>query len=222
MAELITVKGMILETHPYSEADKRIVILTGERGKITAFARGARRARSVFSASTEPFVFGEFVLFPGKNAYSLERVNVIEYFREISTDIDNAALGFYFLELAGYYAMEENDEREFANLLYMAIKALLTPGLDHDYIRRAYEFRSMVVFGEYPDMLAEDLSRPFDILSPEAHNVMRFIQTAGLKELFAAHPDPSVMSEIGHAMDIYIQSHRHHVFKSLELLDNMW
>ena len=221
MSDYITAKGMVLETHPYGEADKRIVILTGERGKVTAFARGARRARSVFSASTEPFVFGEFVLYPGKNAYSLEKVNVIEYFREISSDIDKAALGFYFLELAGYYAIEENDEREFANLLYMAVKALLTPGLDLSYIRRAFEFRSMVVFGEYPDMLPESVARPFDGLSVEALNTMRFIQTAGLKELFAVHPEPQVMSEIDKAMDMYIRHHRHHVFKSLELLDDM-
>ncbi len=221
MSDNITVKGMILETHPHSEADKRIVILTGERGKVTAFARGARRARSMFSASTEPFVFGEFELYPGKSAYSLEKVNVLEYFREISADIDKAALGFYFLELAGYYGVEENDERELTNLLYMGIKALLTPGLDAQYIRRAFEFRSMVVFGEYPDMLTDTPARPFDELSLNALNIMRFIQTAGLKELFAAQPGVSAMSEIDRAMDRYISSHRHHVFKSLELLEGL-
>ena len=222
MADFITAKGMILETHPYSEADKRIVILTGERGKITAFARGARRPKSVFSASTEPFVFGEFVLYPGKSAYSLEKVNVTDYFREISADIDKAALGFYFLELAGYYASEENDERGLVNLLYMAIKALLTPGLDLRYIRRAFEFRAMVVFGEYPDMFSDELMRPFDELSNDALGLMRFIQKAGLKELFAAHPGESTLLETENAVERYICAHRHHIFKSLELLDDMW
>ena len=221
MSDNITVKGMILETHPHSEADKRIVILTGERGKVTAFARGARRPKSMFSASTEPFVFGEFELYPGKSAYSLEKVNVAEYFREISADIDKAALGFYFLELAGYYAVEENDERDLTNLLYMGVKALLTPGLDMQYIRRAFEFRSMVIFGEYPDMLSDTPSRPFDELSQDALNVMRFVQTAGLKELFAAHPGTSAMTEISRAIDRYIDTHRHHVFKSLELLEGL-
>ena len=222
MSDCITLKGMILETHPYGEADKRIVILTGERGRVTAFARGARRPKSVFAASTEPFVFGEFELYPGKSAYSLEKVNVKEYFREISTDIDKAALGFYFLELAGYYAVEESEERDLTNLLYMGIKAILTPGLNTGYIRRAFEFRAMVVFGEYPDMLEDTRPAPFDLLSGNALNVMRFIQTAGLKELFAVLPEEGVMCEIDKAMDIYINAHRHHVFKSLELLNSMW
>lgn len=154
MGQNITVTAMVLKVMPIGDYDKRITLLTKERGKITAFARGARRQNSPFLAAANPFVFGEFELFEGRSAYTVARVMVQNYFRGIVEDLSATYYGCYFLEFAEYRCQENNEEREMLKLLYQSLRALLSDAYDNRLVRCIFELKAVSLDGMTPHVFS--------------------------------------------------------------------
>ena len=152
MAQTNTVLGMVIASAPAGEFDRRVVLLTREKGKISAFAKGARRVNSPLLAATNSFAFGKFELFEGRNSYTIRQADIQNFFGEFRTDLEGAWYGMYFLELADYFTRENNDEREMLKLVYQTLRALSCSSIKNELIRYIYEWKAMVINGEYPDI----------------------------------------------------------------------
>ncbi len=211
MSETIKVSGMVLSAMPAGDYDKRLVLLTRERGKITAFARGARRPTSTLLAVSNPFVTGGFSLIQGRTSYSLLQASVRNYFTELAMAQPEVYYGFYFLELADYYGREGIDGTDMLNLLYLSVKALLASSLDNRLVRRIYELRAMTVNGEYaPDERA---------MSPETLYVCRYIMEVPLQKLFTFSVTPEVLRELEEVLNRHMGRVLDRPMKSREILE---
>jgi len=148
------VTGMVLSGTPVGENDKRIVILTKERGKISAFARGARRAKSPLLAACEPFTFGEYSVYRGRDSYTVSSVEVKNYFSELREELEDIYMGMYFCEVADYFTRENLDAREELKLLYQSLRALKVPSLNRLLVKTIFEFKMIAINGEAPRLFA--------------------------------------------------------------------
>lgn len=211
MNNLITVTGMVLEVHPVNDYDRRLVILTKERGKITAFCRGARRINNKMMAATNQFAFGNFKLFEGKNAYNLADAEITNYFEDLRDDLDGAFLGMYFLEVASYYTRENNDEMQMLKLLYQSVKAIVKKTLDNRLVRSVFEIKTLVINGEFPGADQR--------LSDTVKYAIDFIINSKVESLYTFTLTEEAIKEMADFASKTIKKYTDRPFKSLELVD---
>lgn len=144
------VTGMILKSVPAGEYDRRVEILTRERGRISGFARGARRPGSRIMAAASPFVFGTFCIYRGRSAYVMADARVENYFDRLRTDVISACYGSYFCEILEYITRENNDESALLILAYQSLRALESDKFDNRLVRAVFEIKTVMLEGEYP------------------------------------------------------------------------
>lgn len=242
----ITVTGMVLSTAPVGEYDRRVVILTKEQGKVAAFAKGARRPNSHLVGAVNPFSFGEFTLYVGRSSYTIRSANISNYFAELREDIVGAYYGFYFLEFAGFYTKEANDEREMLKLLYQTMKALVNKRIPNRLIRYIFELRALCINGEGPQVFQciscgdkdgpalfsvrkgglvcsacmQDVTDGMELDTSTLYS-MQYIESSKIEKLYTFIVSEKVLEELGRVMGRYMDVYVEKQFKSLEILETL-
>lgn len=215
MQEFIIVTGMVLKQTPIGEYDRRICLLTKERGKISAFAKGARKPGNRLSATTNPFSFGTFKLYIGKSSYTIQEADIKNYFEELRSDYIGAYYGMYFVEVMDYFTRENNDEREMLKLLYQSMRALCAPSLPNPLVKCIFELKAIVVNGEFP-------GAPKDReLEESTLYALHYIAESPIEKLYTFNVTDKVLGELQDVAGEYMERFTDREFKSLEILKTL-
>ncbi len=215
MQEFIYVTGMVLKQSAIGEYDRRLCILTKERGKISAFAKGARKPGSRLAAAACPFAFGTFKLYEGKNSYTVAEADIQNYFEALRSDFEGAYYGMYFAEIADYYTRENNDEKEMLKLMYQSLRALSAASLDRRLVRAIVEIKAVGINGEFPGIPQDREYMPSTLYAVD------FILSSRIEKLYTFTVKEEVLQELIHLGSYYRRKLMDKEFKSLEILQTL-
>ena len=204
-----------MKSEPIGDYDRRVVILTKERGKISAFARASRKPGNRLMAPTNPFSFGQFKLYAGKSSYTMAEADISNYFETLREDFTGAYYGMYFLEICDYYTRENNDEIMMLKLIYQSLRALTSHAFSHKLVRVIFELKAIMINGEFPGVTSESG------LQESAVYTVDYIMRTPVEKLFSFTVTEEVLRELRVFCRRLCAKTMDRNFKSLEILENL-
>jgi DNA repair protein RecO (recombination protein O) len=144
-------EAVVLRTHPLGEADRIITLLTKDRGRIRAVAKGVRRTKSRFGARLEPFMVVDVQCYEGRNLDTVTQAeSLATYGQTIARDYAVYTAATVMVETAERLTEEHEPSTQQYRLLAGALRSL--GGGEHDpgLVLDAYLLRSLAVAGWAP------------------------------------------------------------------------
>src|SRR3989337_1215685 len=93
-------QGIVLRSYPFGEADRVVVLLSPNSGKIRAVAKGVRKTKSRFGGRLEPFTHVDLVVYEFRILGPFTQVWVIEAFPAVRADLDRVLAAGTMVEVA--------------------------------------------------------------------------------------------------------------------------
>src|SRR5207247_9632195 len=90
---LLKTPAIVLKSRKWGDADRIVTFFTLKHGKVRGVARGARRMKSRFGGTLEPFVYCDLVLYekPGDSLYRFSQTDVRQAFHPLPSALEPTA-----------------------------------------------------------------------------------------------------------------------------------
>lgn len=209
---LFKCSGIILKTQELNDNDKLVVIYTDKIGKVNAVGKGAKRNRSKFLSSTLQFCVGDYVLFKGKNLYSINESMVIDSFQELLQDLESITYASYLCELVDICMVEEESNREFFRELITAFYLMKNKAVDFNLLARGIEVKLLQAAGYGLDF--ENIN-----ISNTGYNILKYLSKVDIKNIYRLHVSEENCNELYKTLSNLIYINFGKKPKSLETLN---
>ncbi|HEX9260200.1 MAG TPA: DNA repair protein RecO, partial [Acidimicrobiales bacterium] len=140
--------AVVVRTHKLAEADRIVVLLTAEHGKVRAVAKGVRKTTSRLGGRLEPLNHVALLLHQGRDLDVVSQAETIEHFRPLHDELDGLTRGVALLEAVDQLTHEREPVPRLYRMLVGALRTL------------AAVPSPLVVPAFYWKLLAEDGVRP--------------------------------------------------------------
>lgn len=150
---LVETEAIVLHTHKLADADKIVVSLTERAGLVRGVARGARRLKSRFGASLEPFTLINLTFFEKetRELVTIKNAEIIRSYFGAACDADTVAALEQLVELVREFAPPHQADERLFRMLRACIEALAS-GIDPAPVFTYCELWVLRLAGFLPDM----------------------------------------------------------------------
>jgi DNA repair protein RecO (recombination protein O) len=128
-----------------------LTIFTREIGKLTAIAKGVRKARSRKAGHVEPFTRASLQLARGRNLFILTQAEASDVYANLREDLVLLGTASYVIELIDRSTTAEEENRSLYNILIRSL-ARLDRGDDPNLVTRYFELRLLDYVGFRPQL----------------------------------------------------------------------
>ena len=210
--------GIVLKEFEAGESNKKLVVLTGKHGKMTVFARGARRAKS--KLATGLFDYNEFVIFDGGGFLSLNAVVPVHSFGGITADYDKYCFACCFLEMTDKMTLTGMDTQEVLQILLCALAELERGRHEPTTVFAVFAIKFLQKEGFAPLVSGHSVQTGTTALrpTPRAVQALEYILEASPKEMFAFKASEDVAGQLYRAARLFVAENVDTGIKSLEMI----
>lgn len=219
--------AVVLRTYKLGEADRIVVLLTEEHGKVRAVAKGVRKTGSKFGARLEPMSHVRLLLSQGRELDVVSQAESVETLAPMLADLDHLTAGIAVLEAADQMSLDREPVPQLYRMVVGALRTIAERGgplvvpafywklLAADGVRP--ELDMCVRCGEDNQLVAFDMEQGGALcrncrtgapLSDDALQVMRMILGGRLNEaleLPSSRTTHEVMSHATRALEHHIE-----------------
>jgi len=151
-SRLYRVSGVVIRQRNLGEADRVLTLFTGERGKVSAVAKGVRKARSKLASSLQLFAHLRMQLAVGRSLDVITSAHPVDLHYHLREDMQRYAYACYVAELVDVLVEEGQRDEGVFPLLASTLEAL-DRGADPGTVTLGFQVKLLTRLGYGPEIV---------------------------------------------------------------------